>query len=112
MTFMYSGAALCPVKCRLIIRILLALFCVMPGVSAAEMMVNVVSRGDDNANYALQMIKLGLDRAGVSFQINLKDDALSAPKLREELIAGEMDAIWTETNHDMEQNALPIRVPL
>lgn len=74
--------------------------------------VKVVSRGDDNASYAIDMIRLGLEKVGRRFEIIVQDDALSAPKLREELIAGNIDIIWTATNMDMEQNALPVRIPL
>lgn len=74
--------------------------------------VKVVSRGDDNASYAIDMIRLGLEKVGRPFEIVVEDDALSAPKLREELIAGNIDVIWTATNMDMEENALPVRVPL
>lgn len=74
--------------------------------------VKVVSRGDDNASYAIDMIRLGLEKMGRRFEIIVQDDALSAPKLREELIAGNIDIIWTATNMDMEENALPVRIPL
>lgn len=74
--------------------------------------VRVVSRGDDNARYAISMIELALQKIGKPFDIEVTDEALSAPKLREELIAGNIDIIWTATNMDMEENALPVRVPL
>ena len=74
--------------------------------------VTVVSRGDDNAKYAIAMLNLALEEVGDPFAINVISDALSAPKLREELIAGSIDVIWTATNRDMETNALPVRVPL
>ncbi|MCR6653740.1 MAG: diguanylate cyclase [Cellvibrionaceae bacterium] len=74
--------------------------------------VKVVSRGDENADYAIEMIKLGLEKAGRRFELIVQDGALSAPKMREELLAGNIDIIWVATNLDMEQNALPVRVPL
>ena len=74
--------------------------------------IKVVSRGDDNAHYSIGMLRLGLQKAGKAFDIQVVEDALSAPKLREELIAGNIDVIWTATNNDMEENSLPVRVPL
>lgn len=74
--------------------------------------IRIISRGDDNASYAIQMIQLGLEKAGLSTELDIVNDALSAPKLREELLAGTVDIIWTATNNDMEEQALPIRVPL
>lgn len=74
--------------------------------------VTVVSRGDDNAAYAIEMIKLGLEKAGRKFDLVVEDGALSATKLREELISGNIDVVWMATNMDMEENTLPVRVPL
>lgn len=74
--------------------------------------IKLVSRGDGNAEYAIQMIRLGLEKAGVSSELNIASDALSAPKLREELLEGDIDIIWTATNIEMEEHALPVRVPL
>lgn len=74
--------------------------------------VKVVSRGDDNAAYSIDMLRLGLQKAGIRFELVVEDDALSAPKMREELLAGNIDVIWMATNMDMEENALPVRVPL
>lgn len=74
--------------------------------------INIVSRGDDNARYAIDMIRLGLQEAGINPNLNIRNDNLSAPKLREELLAGKIDVIWTATNLDLETNALPVRVPL
>lgn len=82
-------------------------------VHAAEVTkVKVVSRGDDNAKYAISMLNLALQKVGKPYEIEVANDALSAPKLREELVAGNIDVIWTATNMDMEENALPVRVPL
>lgn len=89
----------------------LSLLCAV-AFAANTTQVNVVSRGDDNAKYALAMLELGLQKVGKPYDIQVRDDALSAPKLREELIAGNIDVIWTATNMDMEENALPVRVPL
>lgn len=74
--------------------------------------VNIVSRGDANAKYAIAMLRLGLEKAGKPFKINLTYETLSAPKTREELLAGSIDIIWAATNLDMEENALPVRIPL
>ena len=97
--------------------VLLLLFCVFSvwQVSLAEervLNVKVVSRGDDNAAYAIDMIRLGLNKFGTPFNLQIESEALSANKLREELLAGKIDIIWTATNMDMEESALPVRIPL
>lgn len=92
----------------------LSLFVSAPFAAYAQAVtqITIVSRGDDTANYAIDMIRLGLEKAGRRFEIKVQDGALSAPRLREELITGKIDVIWTATNMDMEENALPVRVPL
>lgn len=100
---------------RLLIPALLILFVATASVYVqAETVtrIKVVSRGDENAQYAISMLRLGLQKAGKPFDIQIAEDALSALKLREELIAGNIDVIWTATNMDMEANSLPVRVPL
>lgn len=89
-------------------------FLLMMSQVAAESVtqVRVVSRGDANAEYTIDLLRLGLDKIGKPFHIEVADDALSAPRQREELLAGNIDVIWTATNMDMEVNALPVRVPL
>lgn len=74
--------------------------------------VRVVSRGDDTAEYAISMVRLALQKVGKPFRVNVDLEDLSAPKLREELVDGTIDVIWTATNLEMEQIALPVRVPL
>lgn len=86
--------------------------CFAISASADTKKVTVVSRGDETAAYAIDMIRLGLEKAGRNYEIVVQDAALSAPKMREELIAGNIDVVWMATNMDMEKNALPVRVPL
>src|SRR5690606_33648779 len=92
----------------------LSLFVSAPFAAYAQAVtqITIVSRGDDTANYAIDMIRLGLEKAGRRSESIVQDGALSAPRLREELITGKIDVIWTATNMDMEENALPVRVPL
>jgi hypothetical protein len=101
-------------KKSLFLLLVAALQCVVSVAAYAQenTKVTVVSRGDDTAHYAIDMIRLGLEKVGRGFEVVVQDGALSAPKLREELIAGNIDVIWTATNMDMEENALPVRIPL
>ncbi len=94
------------------IQLLIGCFIVAFSYSAHTDPVHIVSRGDDNAKYAIEMIKLGLEASGLPPELDIKTDALSAPKLREELLAGTIDVIWTATSSDMENNSLPVRIPL
>jgi hypothetical protein len=98
---------------KFVVLSLFSAFSIFSALSAsARDTVTVVSRGDDNAAYAIEMIKLGLEKVGRKFDLVVEDGALSATKLREELISGNIDVVWMATNMDMEENTLPVRVPL
>lgn len=91
---------------------LVVLIAVAVNAWGATEVVNVVSRGDDNASYAIDMIRLGLQKVGQPFTLNITDDKLSANKRREKLVMGDVDVIWTATSLAMEDRALPVRIPL
>lgn len=78
----------------------------------APTVIQVVSRGDTNADYALQMLDLALSKADQPYEVKVKDGAYSTPRLRQDLIDGSIDVIWAATDQDMENNTLPVRVPL
>lgn len=80
--------------------------------ATSDVNVKIVSRGDANAQYAISMLNLALEKSGKPFNIEISEDKLSGAKMREDLLAGSIDIIWVATNMDMETNALPIRVPL
>lgn len=85
----------------------------LPLAHAAETTkIKVTSRGDDNAKYAIAMLNLALKKIGKPYDVTVVNEALSSPKLREELVTGNIDVIWAAASMDMEENALPVRVPL
>jgi hypothetical protein len=74
--------------------------------------MHIMSRGDVNSNYSLGLLKLALERAGVPFSLNIDDGDFAPMRQRQELMDGNLDVLWTATSIDMEEVALPIRVPL
>ena len=89
----------------------LLLLAVTSAVQASQ--INIVSRGDDNAAYAIGMINLALKELGDSaYQMRVQEEAWTAPRLRQGLIDGKIDVIWTATSKALEQDTIPIRVPL
>lgn len=98
------------------VRCFLNLCLLVAGVLAAsvgaEEVVHVASRGDKNAEYALKMLDLALQKSGGQYRIDIKQEALTSARLREDLIEGDLDVIWAATDTDMETHALPVRIPL
>lgn len=80
--------------------------------ASAEITVKVVSRGDDNARYAIQMLELALQKSGTEYRLETEKDAWSSARLKQAVSEGEIDVMWAATDIDMEIVSLPIRVPL
>ncbi|PCK09193.1 MAG: diguanylate cyclase [Alteromonadaceae bacterium] len=79
---------------------------------AAQITVRVDSRGDANAVYALEMIRLALDKTGGDYEISINDAEVSALRMRMQTLEGKTDVFWTATSTDLEEEFLPVRVPL
>lgn len=71
-----------------------------------------MSRGDVNSTYSIGLLKLSLGKAGVPFKLNISEGDFAPMRQRQELLEGGLDILWTATSIDMEEAALPIRVPL
>lgn len=74
--------------------------------------IRIFSRGDKNALYAIKMLELGLTKAGVSYRLDVTNEALSAARLRTELVEDRVDVTWASTTAETEAESIPIRVPL
>lgn len=81
-----------------------------PGAAAEP--IKLVSRGDSNAAYAIKLLQLALSKAGVDDDLSIKDEALTATRLRQGLLDGVIDVIWTSTTKDLETAVIPVRIPL
>ncbi len=74
--------------------------------------LRIMSRGDVNSNYSLGLLKLGLSKSGVSVKLNINEGDFAPMRQRQELLEGRLDILWTATSTDVEEVALPIRIPL
>lgn len=74
--------------------------------------LRIMSRGDVNSNYSLGLLKLALEKAGSSVKFNISEGDFAPMRQRKELVEGGLDILWTATSTDIEEEALPIRVPL
>lgn len=90
--------------------ILLTLWAVLP--SQAQDTIQLVSRDDQNANHALQMIKLGLEKADYDYELSIREGALTAARQLQDTREGTMDIMWSATKPELEEALLPVRVPL
>lgn len=74
--------------------------------------VTLVSRGDANADYAIQLMKQALSKAERRYQFEIIEEAWAEMRSREALLSGQIDVTWTATSSDMEEGLLPVRIPL
>lgn len=74
--------------------------------------VNLVSRGDANADYAIALMKQALAKADIRYQIEIREEAWAELRSREALLTGQIDVTWTATSNAMEEGLLPVRIPL
>lgn len=90
--------------------LLLLLTWMLPAQAAWD--INLVSRGDGNAQYAIRMIQLGLDKYGAEYQLNIQEGHLTGARQQQDTADGAMDIMWSATTTDIEQRLIPVRVPL
>lgn len=95
---------------RATLSLFLALLCDL----ACGATIELVSRGDDNARYAIGMIELALAQLeeGPGYDIDVRQEALTALRLRQGLMDGSIDVIWTATSQEIEEESLAVRIPL
>lgn len=111
-----SGNALTSKRPRLSLLLLslsfLLLSVTLQQALAASEPVRIVSRGDANADYSIGLVKLALSRYGNRYQYDISSGALTGLRQKQSLLDGTVDVVWTATNQDMENDVLPVRVPL
>ena len=74
--------------------------------------INVVSRGDSNAAYAIGLLKLAVSKCGKPYSINVTSAGLTAMRLKESVKDGSIDVSWTASNQELEDTLIPVRIPL
>lgn len=74
--------------------------------------INLLSRDDLNARYAIGAIKLGLDKAQHPYRLAINHTKFSEERYRQDAQDGIVDVIWSAANRTLEKKLIPIKVPL
>lgn len=74
--------------------------------------INVVSRGDANAKYAIGLLSLAIEKSGKPYKIKVSQGELTTMRLMESVKAGSIDLFWAATSDELEKELLPVRIPL
>jgi hypothetical protein len=79
----------------------------------AERKVLRISYEDSpTAEYVVALLRMALPFSNVDYQLDLQRISFTVPRLIEEIKGGNFDLMWTATNNELEEQLLPIRVPL
>lgn len=74
--------------------------------------INLVSRGDANAKYAIGLLSLAIQKTGKPYNIKVSQGELTTMRLMESVKAGTIDVFWAATSDELEKELLPVRIPL
>ncbi|WP_083608233.1 hypothetical protein [Teredinibacter haidensis] len=100
-----------PISLLRLARLLFCCIVCVPG-ALAQIQVNIVSRGDANAGYAIGALKLALANSDKKYTFNISEGLYTGERQKQSLIDGAVDVMWTATNRDIESAVIPIRIPL
>ncbi len=78
----------------------------------SETIINLLSRDDLNARYAIGAIKLGLEKAQYPYRLAINHSKFSEERYRQDAQDGIVDIIWSAANQTLENQLIPIRIPL
>lgn len=93
--------------------VLLFMTTVIGSTAQATNTLRVYSRGDFNANYAIGLLKLGLDKTDYRYQLDIvTTSTVTEDRIEKELGDGTIDVTWSATTIKKEQLFIPVRIPL
>lgn len=101
-------------RCRSIFRsVLILLIGCICNIAQATDTLRLYSRGDFNADYAIGLIKLGLEKTDYLYKLDVvSSSTVTEDRIEKELIDGTLDIMWSATTAKKEQLFLPVRIPL
>ncbi len=76
--------------------------------------VAVGEPGDNVSEFAVEMLKLALTKAGSENELKFlsSDGFTSVPRIIESLRSGDFDVVWTASSQEIESQITPVRIPL
>lgn len=80
--------------------------------TADDQVIRINTPTDFNGRYAMSMVELALSRIDHNYRIEEIPENLTQARLIEDVASGRLDLMWAATNQEMEDQLLPVRVPL
>lgn len=79
---------------------------------SAQTIIKVNEATDGNGRYAMQMVKLALSKIDARYEFKIDSSEVSQARNIADVAEGRSDLLWAATNQEMEDQLLPIRIPL
>lgn len=79
---------------------------------SAQTIIHVNEAKDGNGRYAMQMVRLALSKIDTKYDFKIDPAEVSQARNISDVAEGRSDLLWAATNQDMENQLLPIRIPL
>ncbi len=94
---------------RFTVSVILCVFCFS---ASAAKIINHPKVNDSNGEYILGLLKIALAYHGQKYRLQGAPDYYSKTKQIEDIHHGEQSILWTGMSKDLEDELLPIRIPL
>lgn len=79
---------------------------------SAQTIIKVNEATDGNGRYAMQMVRLALSKIDTRYEFKIDSSEVSQARNISDVAEGRSDLLWAATNQEMEDQLLPIRIPL
>lgn len=79
---------------------------------AAQTIIKVNEAKDGNGHYSMRMVRLALSKIDTRYDFKIDPAEVSQARNIADVAEGRSDLLWAATNQEMENQLLPIRIPL
>lgn len=80
--------------------------------SSAQTIIKVNEATDGNGRYAMAMVNLALSKVDRQYKIQTDPSVVTQARNIDDVATGKSDLLWAATNQEMEDQLLPVRIPL
>lgn len=79
---------------------------------SAQTIIKVNEATDGNGRYAMQMVRLAFSKIDTRYDFKIDSSEVSQARNIADVAEGRSDLLWAATNQEMEDQLLPVRIPL
>ena len=91
---------------------MLALWLPSHVLAESKKIIRVNEAKDDNARYAMKMLRLALSKIEAQYEFVIDEAEVSQARNISDVIEDRLDIMWAATNQEMEDQLQPVRIPL